>query len=110
MSTSTTPAPTTRRSRLWGFIGLGLVVALLLAGLVSYYASSSPDGLEKVAADKGISAQERRHHLADSPLGDYGVHGVNDARLSGGLAGVIGVGVTLALGGGLFWLVRRRAG
>ncbi|MFD0687704.1 PDGLE domain-containing protein [Actinomadura fibrosa] len=85
-----------------------LLVSLVLAGLVSYYASSSPDGLEKVASDKGISAKEKDHSLKDSPLGDYGVKGVDDARLSGGLAGVIGVAAVLAVGGGLFWVVRRR--
>jgi len=31
----------------------GLLVALLLAGGVSYFASSDPDGLTKVAADQG---------------------------------------------------------
>lgn len=90
------------------FLLAGLLVALVLAGIVSFYASSQPDGLEKVAADKGINAKEEDHALKDSPLGDYGVQGVDDARLSGGLAGVIGVGVTLLAGGGLFWFVRRR--
>lgn len=94
---------TTRR-----FLLAGLLVALVLAGLVSHYASSQPDGLEKVAADKGFDAGERDHALKGSPLGDYGVKGVDDARLSGGLAGVAGVGVTLLAGGGLFWAVRRR--
>jgi hypothetical protein len=89
------------------FIGF-LLVSLVLAGVVSYYASSSPDGLEKVAADKGISAKEKDHSLKDSPFGDYGVKGVENARLSGGLSGVIGVGLVLLVGGGLFWGVRRR--
>ncbi|MEV5826319.1 PDGLE domain-containing protein [Spirillospora sp. NPDC052242] len=87
-----------------------LIVSLILAGIVSHYASSSPDGLEKVAADKGIAAKEKEHALAGSPLGDYGVEGVDDGRLSGGLAGLIGVGLTLAAGGGLFWAIRRRGG
>ncbi|MBW8484177.1 PDGLE domain-containing protein [Actinomadura parmotrematis] len=85
-----------------------LLVSLVLAGFVSHYASSSPDGLEKVSADKGVDAHSRDHSMKDSPLADYGVKGVTDARLSGGLSGVIGVGVVLALGGGLFWVVRRR--
>ncbi|MEU5989151.1 PDGLE domain-containing protein [Spirillospora sp. NPDC047418] len=89
------------------FIGF-LLVSLVLAGVVSYYASGDPDGLEKVAADKGISAKEKDHSLKDSPFGDYGVKGVEDARLSGGLSGVIGVGLVLLVGGGLFWGVRRR--
>ncbi|MFJ5786954.1 energy-coupling factor ABC transporter permease [Streptomyces hydrogenans] len=88
----------------------GVVTALVLAGVVSFYASASPDGLEKVAADQGIDAkaEEYEHATADSPLADYGVRGVDSARLSGGLAGVIGVGVTLAVGTGAFWAVRRR--
>ncbi|MDL4777534.1 MULTISPECIES: PDGLE domain-containing protein [Thermomonosporaceae] len=89
------------------FVGF-LLVSLVLAGIVSYYASGSPDGLEKVAADKGIDAKERDHTLQHSPLSDYGIKGVGDSRLSGGLAGVIGVGAVLVVGGGLFWVVRRR--
>lgn len=86
----------------------GLVAALALAGFVSFYASSSPDGLEKVAADKGIDQKVTDHAAADSPLADYGVKDVTDARLSGGLAGVIGVGATVVVGTGVFWTVRRR--
>ncbi|HEX2314924.1 MAG TPA: PDGLE domain-containing protein [Thermomonospora sp.] len=85
-----------------------LLVSLVVAGVVSFYASGDPDGLTKVAEDKGFAAQEKEHALKDSPLGDYGVEGVDDERLSGGLAGVIGVGLTAAVGGGLFWVVRRR--
>ncbi|MEU3469448.1 energy-coupling factor ABC transporter permease [Streptomyces sp. NPDC006687] len=103
----TVPAARSARSprRLWL---TGLVTALVLAGFVSFYASSSPDGLEKVAADKGIDAKARQHAAADSPLADYSVKDVDDARLSGGLAGVIGVGATVAVGSGIFWAVRRR--
>ncbi|MFI7354822.1 energy-coupling factor ABC transporter permease [Streptomyces avidinii] len=86
----------------------GLVTALVLAGFVSFYASAAPDGLEKVAADKGIDEKVEEHAAADSPLADYGVKDVDDARLSGGLAGVIGVGVTVVAGTGIFWAVRRR--
>lgn len=86
----------------------GLATALVLAGVVSYYASASPDGLEKVAADKGIDAHVEEHASANSPVADYSVKGVGDARLSGGLAGIIGVGVTVVVGTGIFWVVRRR--
>ncbi|WP_030297076.1 energy-coupling factor ABC transporter permease [Streptomyces katrae] len=86
----------------------GLVTALVLAGFVSFYASASPDGLEKVAADKGIDQNVQEHAAAGSPLADYSVKDVDDARLSGGLAGVIGVGATVAVGTGIFWTVRRR--
>ncbi|WKX72221.1 energy-coupling factor ABC transporter permease [Streptomyces sp. XD-27] len=86
----------------------GLAAALVCAGGISYYASADPDGLEKVAQDKGIDAKAEEHAAKDSPLADYGVKDVSDARLSGGLAGVIGVGATLLVGSGLFVLVRRR--
>ncbi|MFI0964132.1 energy-coupling factor ABC transporter permease [Streptomyces sp. NPDC021080] len=86
----------------------GLVTSLVLAGFVSFYASASPDGLEKVAKDKGIDTRTKAHASEDSPLAGYGVKDVSDARLSGGLAGVIGVGATVAAGSGVFWAVRRR--
>ncbi|MFF5498064.1 energy-coupling factor ABC transporter permease [Streptomyces aquilus] len=86
----------------------GLVTSLVLAGGVSFYASASPDGLEKVAADQGIDRKTEKHASADSPLADYGVKDVDDARLSGGLAGVIGVGATVVAGSAVFWAVRRR--
>ncbi|WP_208883403.1 energy-coupling factor ABC transporter permease [Streptomyces armeniacus] len=86
----------------------GLAAALVCAGVVSFYASVDPDGLEKVAADHGIDKKAEEHGLADSPLADYGVEDITDARLSGGTAGVIGVGATLAVGTGVFVVVRRR--
>jgi len=98
-------AARTSRRTLWA---TGLVTSLVLAGFVSFYASSSPDGLEKVAADQGIDKKTEEHAAADSPLADYGVKDVDDARLSGGLAGVIGVGVTVVAGSAVFWAVRRR--
>ncbi|MEW2121129.1 energy-coupling factor ABC transporter permease [Streptomyces sp. NPDC005474] len=100
-----TPAPAHRTRTVWL---TGLAASLVLAGGVSFYASASPDGLEKVAADKGIDAKAEAHAAADSPLADYGVQGITDGRLSGGLAGVIGVGATIAAGTGVFWAVRRR--
>ncbi|MFE6223435.1 energy-coupling factor ABC transporter permease [Streptomyces sp. NPDC057854] len=98
-------APTGSPRKVWL---AGAATALVLAGVVSFYASASPDGLEKVAADQGIDAKVQEHAAAGSPLADYGVQGVDSARLSGGLAGVIGVGLTLAAGTGVFWTVRRR--
>ncbi|MFF7984687.1 energy-coupling factor ABC transporter permease [Streptomyces sp. NPDC007901] len=106
VDTPTAPvAARTSRRTLWI---AGLVTSLVLAGFVSFYASADPDGLEKVAHDKGIDAKTAEHAAADSPLADYGVQDVSDARLSGGLAGVIGVGTTVVAGSAVFWAVRRR--
>ncbi|MGV9337611.1 energy-coupling factor ABC transporter permease [Streptomyces sp. NPDC003688] len=104
----TAPAPVAARASRRTLWVTGLVTSLVLAGFVSFYASANPDGLEKVAHDQGIDQKAERHASADSPLADYGVKDVSDARLSGGLAGVIGVGVTVVAGSTVFWAVRRR--
>ncbi|MFE6619512.1 energy-coupling factor ABC transporter permease [Streptomyces sp. NPDC008086] len=98
-------AARTSRRTLWIS---GLATSLVLAGFVSFYASASPDGLEKVAEDKGFAESAEEHASADSPLADYGVKNIDNVRLSGGLAGVIGVGATVVAGTGVFWAVRRR--
>jgi cobalt/nickel transport system permease protein len=102
------PAPAAARASRRTLWVTGLVTSLVLAGFVSFYASADPDGLEKVAHDKGIDKKEEEHAAAGSPLADYGVKDVSDARLSGGLAGVIGVGVTVVAGSAVFWALRRR--
>ncbi|QSE93252.1 PDGLE domain-containing protein [Rhodococcus pseudokoreensis] len=99
-------------------IGFALV-ALLVAGAVSYLASPSPDGLdaattrgcETVQTDTGealvgdcIARNASAHHLSDSPLADYTVGG--RAHLTG-VAGVIGATATFVVAGGLFWLLSR---
>jgi cobalt/nickel transport system permease protein len=86
---------------------VGLVVAAALAFFVGPLASSKPDGLEKVAADHGL--QQAAHPLERSPTAGYEVRGVEDRRLSTGLAGLAGVGVTFAVAAGVVLLVRRRA-
>lgn len=94
--------------RLRTFLLTGLVVALLVAGVASFYASSHPDGLEHVAEQTGFLDSADDHAAADGPLADYRTEGVDDERLSGGLAGVLGALAVGAIGGGLFWALRRR--
>jgi cobalt/nickel transport protein len=108
------------RRTTWFILG-GLLVALLLAGVVSNFASGSPDGLDS-ASTKGCTVDDageitggdcvarnaEDHELDDSPLADYRVRGVDNRFLSTGLAGVAGVLLTFAIGSGMFWLVRRR--
>jgi hypothetical protein len=92
--------------RLWLFLGIGLVVVLVVAGVLSGFASGDPDGLERVSIDEGFDETAQDHALADFPLADYTVEGVDDGRLSTGLAGVIGVAITLAVSGALFYGIR----
>ena len=90
------------------FFAAAFVVSLLVAGVASYYASSHPDGLERVAEQTGFLDTAEDSATADSPLADYDTTGVDDPRLSGGVAGVVGVLVMLLLSTGLFWVLRRR--
>lgn len=96
-----------RRVSLGAFVVAGLAVSAALAFLVSPEASSEPDGLDKVAIDEGFADEEANHALEDAPTAGYGVEGVDDDRLSTGLAGLIGVAVTFLLAGGLFLVVKR---
>jgi cobalt/nickel transport protein len=97
-----------RRPSTRALLVTGVLVALLLAGVVSYYASSAPDGLNRVAQDQGFAGTQRPHASDDSPLAGYSTRGVRNERLSGGLAGVAGSLVVLVLAGGLTLVVRRR--
>ncbi len=92
------------------FLISGFVASLFLAGVVSFYASSSPDGLEKVAGDIGFIETAKEHSNADGALADYGVKGIENDRLSTGAAGVIGVIATGVISTGLFMMVRRKSG
>ena len=70
----------TRRS-IGLFVLGGLAVALLLAFVVSPWASSEPDGLERVAIDQGFADNATDHATAGSPLADYAVSGVDHSWL-----------------------------
>lgn len=88
------------------FIALGLLAALGLAFFVSPYASSKPDGMNKVAATEAFDSGVKASPVDGSPLAGYGVDGVHDSKLSKGLSGVIGVALTFAIGYGVLTIVR----
>jgi cobalt/nickel transport protein len=91
------------------FYASAFLASALLAGGVSFYASSSPDGLEKVAGDVGFIDTAKDHTFGDFTLADYGIAGFENARLSAGLAGLIGVASTALVAIGLFMLIRKKA-
>ncbi|MET0811662.1 MAG: PDGLE domain-containing protein [Microbacterium sp.] len=90
----------TRAFTLWA-----LGFALLLACVVSVWASSSPDGLEFVAGSVGFLESGQDSIVAGSPFADYETAWVPNPWLSVALAGLIGCAVTF----GLAWLVGRIA-
>src|SRR5215203_5348999 len=90
------------------FLAVFLLVSLLVAGVASYYASSHPDGLEYVAGKAGFIDRADDSPAARGPLAGYSTEGVDDDRVSGGIAGIAGSALVLVLAGGLFWVLRRR--
>jgi hypothetical protein len=89
--------------RVFTILALGLAIGLATAA--SPFASSSPDGLEKVTQRKAFVHEGRAHRAA---LSDYAIPGVRDDRLATGLAGFAGTLGVFALGYGLAAVVRRR--
>ena len=91
------------------FTILALAVAVGLATAISPYASSSPDGLERVAEDKAFLGEGAPHPVQEaSPIPDYAFPGVEDERVATGLAGFVGALGVFALGSGLSLVIRRR--
>ena len=91
------------------FLMAGFLLSLLLAGGVSLYASSNPDGLEYVASRAGFAGTARDSATAGGPLAGYETTGVEDERMSRGLAGVAGTVTVALIAGALFWGLRGRA-
>jgi hypothetical protein len=90
------------RQRYIMVVAVGLAIALLVA-LFSPLASSDPDGLEKVAEDKGFIDEGK-----DPPyevIADYVFPWVDNEDLATILAGIVGVGmvavIAFAVGFGL---------
>ena len=90
------------------FVVVGLLVAFLVAGFGSYYASSHPDGLNFVAEKTGFLDKEKDSATSDGPFAGYSTKGIDNERLSGAVAGIAGAALVLVLMGGLTWVVRRR--
>ena len=88
----------------------GFILSFFLAGVLSFYASSSHDGLVKVAGEIGFIDSAKDHSFSSGPLANYGIKGVENQRLSTGLAGAIGITATGLISYGLFYVVRRKNG
>lgn len=91
------------------FFVVALALAVGLAVAVSPFASSSPDGLERVAGEKGFLDDGTLHPIQeDSPIPDYAFPGVDNPRVATGLAGFLGTLAVAAIAVGLGRLLHRR--
>jgi hypothetical protein len=88
------------------FTILALALAIGLGTALSPFASSSPDGLEKVAERKAFVDEGHTHDT--SLLAEYAIPGVRDSRVATGLAGFAGTIGVFLIGYGIAAVVRRR--
>lgn len=88
----------------------GLTVALLLAVFASPFASSHPDGLEKIAEDKDFieMASEQTTVWKNSLFPDYSVPAIRAEIPSTGTAGLIGTMLVFAFGYGIIKSMTRK--
>jgi hypothetical protein len=90
--------------RHWWAVGL---FAALAVAFLSPLASPHPDGLERVAEDKGFIQRAREAPFAILP--DYVLPGVQNEGVATILAGIVGTLVVFGLVYGLAWALRRRS-
>jgi cobalt/nickel transport protein len=87
---------------------LGLCVALVLAGIVSFFASSSPDGLERVAEDKGFLERGEVKPAMEAPVPDYAWPRIKSEKLATSAAGVMGTLLVFGAAYGVAVLLKRK--
>lgn len=63
-------------------------IAIFVGGVLSLFASSSPDGLEKVAETQGFLAQGKQIFIV--AVSDYTMPGIHNKKLATALAGIVG--------------------
>ncbi len=91
----------------FGFVTIGLLVALAIAIFASPFASSFPDGLEWVAEQTGfLHLSEGYAAWTKSPVPDYEMPGVGNPAAATALAGLIGTIAVFLAGFGLAKLMK----
>ena len=91
-------------------IGVAILICVIICVLSPYIASGDPDGLEKSAEDSGLAEDfsvEEINGIPDSIFPDYAFADNPDSQPLQIVALVIGVVITLALGFGVAYLVKR---
>ncbi len=86
----------------------GLVIAVILAVLFSPFASPWPDGLEKIAEDKGFIEKGEVEAAVTSPAPDYLWPGIKSEKIATSLAGAAGTLAVFAMTYALAKLLRKR--
>lgn len=96
------------KRRLDGLIWIGLGVSLLLALFLSPFASTSPDGLEKVAETKGFSEKGEGWKVWKyAPFSKYAIPWIKNEKVSTALSGLTGTLAIFFIAIGVGKLIKR---
>jgi cobalt/nickel transport protein len=87
---------------------IGLAVALSIALFLSPFASSWPDGLERVAKDLGFFEKGEGAEVLKAPIPDYKIPGLDSEGFSSAISGTIGTFAMFGIGFGVARLLRRK--
>lgn len=85
-----------------------LILAVFIALFLSPFASPFPDGLERVAEDKGFLEKGEGKEIIHSPIPDYVFPGIANERVATAVAGIVGTLLTLAVAYGIAVLIKGR--
>ena len=89
---------------------VGVAVVLIIGGVVSYVASSAPDGLKKFQEDQG-AAMPAYPTVAAPPIAfqEYNFNGLGEGFWANAVAGVVGSLIVLAILLLVGYALRRRS-
>ena len=91
-------------------IAIAVIICVVICVLSPYIASGDPDGLEKSAEDSGLAedfAIEEINGIPDAPFPDYAFADNPDSQPLQIVALIIGVIVTLCLGYGVAYALKK---
>jgi len=89
-------------------IFLGILISVFFAFFISPFASTSPDGLEKVAKDKGFVKLAEGKGVLKCLMPDYTVPGIKNEKLSTSVAGFAGTILTFGFAFALGYILKRK--
>ena len=91
-------------------IGIAVLICVIICVLSPYIASGDPDGLEKSAEDSGLAedfAVEEINGIPEAAFPDYAFANDPDNQMLQVVALVLGVIVTLLVGFGVAYVVKK---
>ncbi|MFZ5642007.1 MAG: PDGLE domain-containing protein [Bacillota bacterium] len=86
-----------------------LIAAVIIAAILSPFASSNPDGLERVATDLGFIERGEGTAIIESPIADYIFPGIENEAVATAVAGIAGTVITFAVMYVLARVIKRKS-